>query len=268
MTGVELRHAVEDLRHLIELVDEAIPGGDLEVPRRPAALRAIENLYMARRTLGSIYRLILGTVDGEDEDRTEDSALLVRRLVEFLADTYWMTAADAAPDHQARRAMLNELDEHARKCRQTIDLSDDPKRTAEAEMALERTKTQISKISAQLAEDGIAVKRRPPIRDILHEQEPALAFYWSFEADVAHGGIIGRGLQRNEDFDVGAEAEPWRRAQVVQTAFSAAAEIFDRCLWLVGLSDEVRDKFVAGYRDLSSAANIATDLTSATEALD
>lgn len=266
---VDQRQAVQDLQSLIDLVDEALPkGGEIEVPARPAPLRAVENIYLTRRTAGSIRRLMEGTVSGEDEDRTEDAALLVRRLLELLADTYWMTTTDTDPDHQARRAMLKDLDEQAAKCKRIIETESTEESVGRAKTALERIEAETTEIEDDLVEAGLKARRKQPVAQILESHGKSLSFYWSFESDVAHAGVVGRGLQRDDSVDVGADAPEWRRALIIQTAFSASAEIFDRSFHLLGLPKGKREAFVESLRGLPSSTVLASDIKAAVETSD
>lgn len=49
---VAILQAIEELDRILGGV---IAAGEVTVPARPAALRALENLWLARRTLGSVH---------------------------------------------------------------------------------------------------------------------------------------------------------------------------------------------------------------------
>jgi hypothetical protein len=236
----------EDLLRRIEALDELIgetfPAGQLEMPGRPGALRAIENLWLARRTLGSVHHLMAFTITGKDRDRTEDAAVLTRRLLELLSDTYWMTDWDETdPDHQALRSLLAEFDERRKKLQFIESIGSDDEAIERARAELENQQEDVNLIKEELEGNGAPTTPRANTFDILNRVSPSLAFYWAFESDVAHGGMVGRNLQRTEDIDIGAEAPDWRRVQILETALAAVADVFIRTVRLCEMADDERD---------------------------
>lgn len=221
LTSEQLLERIEQLR---KIFDEAFPGNALEVPNEPAPLRAVENLWMVRRTLGSVALLMRDTIRGDGEDRTEDAAVLVRRLMELFADTFWMTDYEIDPDAQALRAILSELRETRKKCNRIVDLERSEDSVAQAKMKLDEIDGQEGEISRALGEARAPKTGRQNTTDILTNASPSLAFYYSFESDVAHGGVVGRQLQRDEEHDVGANASPERRRQVLAIALATTAD--------------------------------------------
>ncbi len=87
------------LAELDELLGRLVPAGDITlrgvendelVAWAPGPERALENLWLARRSLVSIHLLAQSTVRSA-ADHTEDIAVLGRRLLELLVQTIWLT---------------------------------------------------------------------------------------------------------------------------------------------------------------------------------
>lgn len=233
----EILQAIEELDRI---VDGVVPAGEVTLPGRPAPLRALENLWLTRRTLGSVHHLMAFTVTGKDRDRTEDAAVLVRRLVELFADTLWMTDwDDVSADDQALRSVLADLDERRKALEFVIEMDRDPAPVEQAKQELQEQAAQMEEIKKTLAEAGAPTTPRASTFDILKKIDLGLAFYWRHESDVAHGGLIGRSLQRSETFDTGADAPPWRRTQVLATALAVATDIALRCVRLMEIEPEI-----------------------------
>lgn len=179
-----------------------------------------------------------------------------------------MTTPDADPDYQARRAMLKDFDEQAAKCRRVIETESTEESVGRAKTALERIEAETTEIEDALVEAGLKARRKQLVAQILESHGKSLSFYWSFESDVVHAGVVGRGLQRDDSVDVGADAPEWRRALIIQTAFSASAEIFDLSFHLLGLPKGKREAFVESLRGLPSSTVLASDIKAAVETSD
>lgn len=242
---------LESIESLDALIGETFPAGTFEVVARPGALRSIENLWLARRTLGSVHHMMLFTVTGNDRDRTEDAAVLVRRLLELLADTFWLTDWDETnPDHQALRSLLADYDERRKKLDLIGRLESDTELADRARGALVDQGEDVARIIEDLESSDAPTSMRANTFDILLRVKASLAFYWAFESDVAHAGMIGRNLQRTVDIDIGADAPPWRRNQILETALAAVADLFIRTIRLQELSDDHRAELEARVADL------------------
>jgi hypothetical protein len=223
-TPEELLEAIESLDTVI---GETFPAGALQVVNRPAAIRSIENLWIARRTLGSIHHLMAYTVTGKDRDRTEDAAVLVRRLLELLADTFWLTDWDeTSPDDQALRSLLGDYDERRKKLEMIQRMESGTRAAEKATASLAEQANDVAFIAEELEANGAPTSIRASTFDILYRVKPSLAFYWRFESDVAHAGMVGRNLQRTKEIDIGADAPGWRRNLVLETSLAATADLF------------------------------------------
>ncbi len=86
-------------------------GGWVAVPA-PGRTRLVENLWLARRTYSTIHFLMRHTAGSTTAavDFTEDAAVLVRRLLELLAQTVWLTDYEPPPELPLPAALGNRAD--------------------------------------------------------------------------------------------------------------------------------------------------------------
>jgi len=78
----------------------AVEVGEWATISAPGRARLVEDLWLARRTYSTIHFLMLHTSAAETPagDFTEDSGVLMRRLLELLAQTSWLTDHEPPAD--------------------------------------------------------------------------------------------------------------------------------------------------------------------------
>lgn len=99
-------------------------GGWAAVPA-PGRARLVEDLWLARRTYSTVHFLMLHTAKSTTTagDFTEDAGLLMRRLLELLAQTSWLTDYGPLPELDLP-ATLGERTDHEELAR-TVPWPDD-----------------------------------------------------------------------------------------------------------------------------------------------
>jgi len=252
---VDVQALLQDVESFFDVLAKAIPPGDITVDRRPAPVRILENVALAQRTMASVHVLMSATVDNDDYDGTEDATVLVRRLLELLADTYWITEMGDDPDVQALRSELGDLCGQYELASKYLPADELQEERAEREQQLAEIADQIEQVRSQLKAAGRQPKRRQNVTQILEEKDSAQAHYWAFESNVAHLGVLGRAFQRN-GLELGSEAEEWRRRQVVEMALAIIAEIGGMSMKVIGTPDSLQDEYRSAVWNLSAFSSV------------
>lgn len=172
-------------------------------------------------------------------DHTEDAAVLLRRLLELLATTTWVLQDESEVDIRALRVELAGVREQQRMAQQLIDLG-----APNAQTRMENVNRNEEWVNQELASRGAPPQERPRITQMMDTIELKLRLAYAVESSVAHFGLIGRTLQR-DGVALGADARPWRRAQVATNALVAYGGIVDRSFSHLGFSSPMTDEFVS-----------------------
>ena len=210
---------LERMRELDGIVGSMFPSGEMGATGLGEQY-VVELSTIARRTFGSVSLLLEWSLVSGETDRTEDAAVLVRRLLEILARMIFVVDQGDSPDVQAMRCEYADLTKQEKAQREVLKMSDTPAHQVEHDQLLGGLKA----IVAQLEEDTGTAKRAPNTLDILKKADPALAVLWRHDSDVVHFGSIGRSYQRR-GLTLGTPAAPERQAMVGDLAIAFMGHI-------------------------------------------
>lgn len=284
--AIDLDEAVRKAMTPKAMTVPAVQIGDRAV-LAPGLLRLIEDLWLARRTFSAVHFLMDATSRSRTPaaDFTESAAVLVRRLVELLAQVAWLTdyphptgvhlpaplgdpeaMAGLLPtvaeptrsemlgylasvrswiDVQAMRAQRRDIREQRKS---VTDLATDDIQRRDAELVM--LKAFDAAIVARLDAIGVESSERFDYVTILRRMGPAYVTLYRYETDVSHAGGIGRAHQRGGEDEpmLGAPATAARRGMVLDTAISAILEIAHRVLGELGVDTDPVDQLAEAHR--------------------
>ncbi len=259
----------------------------------PGKMRLIEDVWLARRTFSAIHYLMEATnrATTPAADFTESAAVLVRRLLELLAQTSWLTDYDPPPgigfpaplgNPDEMSEMLPSMEEPQRShmiaylasVRDWIDvqamraqrseLTQQRKTVAALTGDAERQQTELRDLSAlddaivsRLDSIGVETSERHDNVSILRRMRPDYVVLYRYESDVTHAGAIGRTHQRGRDDEpmLGAPATANRRRMVIDSAISAVLEIARRALWALDADATSLDEHARSHKEAVAAAS-------------
>lgn len=252
-TDQEVLDLLELAERLASLLDEVPLDGNLDVEPTASRIRVLENLLIAARGLQSVCVLIATSLNGQRKDLTESAAVMVRQIVELYGETLWMMGKNGAEaDGRALRAELSNTREISKKVDKMV-AGDPGFPVSDVELArkkLSELETEEASLKDAIQVYGLKPKGRPDMTSVLTKSPtPGLAFYWSYQSDVAHGGSMARNRSRVTPFEIEAGASPTRRAELLSVSITAAGHLLDLALTLVilpeGGSAELRGRLQA-----------------------
>lgn len=204
---------------------------------------AWELLHIAWRSFGSVYVLMEHTLTEGHTDRTEDAAILVRRLLEIYARLAFLTEPNTHPEVQALRSELKDMLDQLTAQRDVLKERPEAQRQGQHQ----ELESRIREVRAALEDLVGEAKPRPSIFDIL-KSDFDLMLLWRYESDVAHLGVVGRGLQRQK-LKFGIPATPERRMQVIETAIALMLGVAHRAAVLLELDNSFLEEFGEKFRN-------------------
>lgn len=218
--GLEL---LDWMKRLDEAMDAVVARGDHVTVVGESQADVTESFFLARRTFGSVFILMDWSLRTTDTDRTEDAALLTRKLLELYSRVVFIAQGGTAGNERNIRAMrfvLSDTKQHVKMLEAALAMSgreDHRKTLAEWQASAEVLEVQIDAAGSTTAQ--------PNTHDILLSVSRGHALTWREFSDVAHGGVMGRAYQRDElTFGVPATSE--RQDRVMQTALAIMGEIW------------------------------------------
>ena len=119
------------MMRLDEVMGTLLPTGSNVTVDGYAQANVTESYFLARRTFGSTFLLMDWTVRTTDTDRTEDAAVLVRKVLELLARCAFIFGRESAGDRlsqdlRAARAELFDVRQHLVALREAAGLGENP----------------------------------------------------------------------------------------------------------------------------------------------
>ena len=242
----------------------------------PGPGRLVEDFWLARRTFANLQTMMAITDNskGSAGDLTESAAILTRRLVDLYAQVIWLV--DYEPEGFDPPAPVGELDELLVAAQDVDWSGQDPTlycgylacattwmdvqalrsdlyslrenarlASAIAEMSASgEKKEELAVIYAQgqltrwrLAQMGAPKTPRHDTVSILKTKtDVQTVISFRMESDVAHGGIVGRQMQRGRPGQpmLGAASEPWRRLMVVQVSTAILLQLASTAIDALG----------------------------------
>ena len=216
--GIDLQASIDAMKDLDDILNRVVPAGDIDA-QGPAQILALELFQIARRTFGTVHLIMDWSINFPDTDRTEDAAVLLRRLLELYARIAFVTSDSGDRDANALRCELSDARRLKTAHQDVLAASADPGHGAR----YRETLLEIAAIEDELTARTGQAKRAPATTDILREIGSGHLLLWRQSSDVAHGGIMGRALQR-EDLTVGTPADGERRRFVMDTAIAVMAD--------------------------------------------
>lgn len=154
-----------------------------------------------------------------DTDRTEDAAVLLRRLLDIYARVAFVAAASPDKDVNALRCELSAARELEKAMRDLIEASSDETHTERHQEWLDR----IEEIEEALVSKTGEAKQALSTTDIFKRIGHGYLLLWRQTSDVLHAGLIGRSLQI-DGTTVGVPATSERRQFVMDTSIAVMAD--------------------------------------------
>lgn len=260
-------------------MDSFTPRGSTVTVSRPAEEVVTIAFFLARPTFGSVRLLMAWSLTAPDADRTEDAAVLVRKLLFLLGRCCFVLGTDdererADQDLRPARIELNDYKKHLTAMREGLVIefpSADPEvirdredkaaawrksttewedETADLEARIVREAGEASKEHVSRKEETgagiVTYHAKPPLAtiDVLKQINPVQASLWRQLSDVAHGGVLGRAYQRR-DLTFGVRAEPDRQDMVMHVALWVMMDLYRLWLQVMGQESEAFDRFEA-----------------------
>lgn len=173
-----IRDLLLEMERLDKALGDAFPTGELTVDG-PAQALVFEAYINSRRTFGSVHALLSHRLLG-DTDRTEDAAVLMRKMMNSLAVVIWVAETDN-PNVNALRSELSDLYQQRTAIRDVLDIERTPRRE---EKAAEQ-EALIEQVEQSLRDMGADTTGRPSTTDIFRSVDPWWMIRWRYESDVS-----------------------------------------------------------------------------------
>jgi len=204
-----------------------------------------EYLMVAKRSLTSIEVLMERTFNTE-RDHTEDAASLQRKLIEIQALVRYVADMGEDPDIQALRVELKEARAQQRTqeelSRAQVTRGGLPVNPDQ----LDLVRSFPAVIEDELRQRGAEPKNAENLTDIMKQIDPGMLYRWQYESSVSHGGLRGRGLQR-QGTTIGVDARPTRQADVFVASIAGFGFLAARVVRFLGYDDSSIYEFLARF---------------------